>query len=241
MNPLIHYLSGILEPKYFEQARHQIYTYMKHINWSNILYLPLDVPKLCLCRNKVIDYFDERKSVEKNNVWNWVVVKPFNGKIRPDILQLFPDLDFKLRQLPHLDYDGQMHIDIREQIVDVRPHQDPDTKRRNEPTHGPTAYKNLLFNDYHESFYLLPKLTNPDIIGYDSRPRSELNPVFPKFPNDSDWFSVSNHNGFHGAFIPPAPYRKMIIFFSGPVNPDLHFDLIRRSLHKYPDYIIYNE
>ena len=209
--------------------------------WSNILYTPLDIPKLNLDKDRLIPYFDERKSIEKNKIWNWVNIKPFSGKMRTDILNLFPELDYHLRQLPHLDYDNQLHIDIREQIHDVRPHQDPDTKRRNNSILGPAAYKNMICNEYHESFYLLPKQSNPNIFHYDSRPRSEMNPVFPVIPADSDWFAINNHNGYHGSFRPPDPLRKLIIFFSGQVNSELHLNLIQRSLLKYESYVVYNE
>jgi hypothetical protein len=112
---------------------------------------------------------------------------------------LFPDLDEKLRQLPFKDYNNNLHIDFRQQIVDVKPHQDPNTSKFGSANLGPTAYKNMVIRDKLETFYVLPQSTNPDVIQYDPRPITSLNPVYPMFPEDTDWFCINNHIGYHGA------------------------------------------
>lgn len=205
---------------------------------NNILLLPIDLPKLELNRDKVLSYFDARK--KRHQDWNWVNFKKSNQPIDPELLELFPDLDKKLRDIPLADYDNGGHFDFREQIVNNKPHQDPATKAIAGVNLGPTAYKNLVMRDVLETFYVLPNSTNPDIIQYDARPREELNPVFPIIPESTDWFVLNNHLGYHGSFLAPANYRKITLFISGKIDPDRHLSLINRSIEKYKDYIIYN-
>jgi len=206
---------------------------------NNIILLPIDLPKLELNREKVLEYFDARKQPHQD--WNWVNFKPKKKPIDSDLLKLFPDLDEKLRALPLLDYESNGHFDFREQVVDNKPHQDPIAKSLADGDLGPTAYKNLVMRDVLETFYVLPNSTNPDIVQYDERPKEELNPVFPILPDTTDWFVLNNHLGYHGSFMAPIAYRKITMFIAGKLNPTKHLELLNRSIEKYKDYIIYNQ
>lgn len=211
---------------------------MNH-NLENILLMPIALPKLGLERNKILEYFDERKSTHQD--WSWVNFKKYDQKVDPDLLKIFPGLEEALRQLPFLDFDNTTHIDIREQVVLNKPHQDPIAKSMVIKELGPTAYKNLVMRDVLETFYVLPTSTNPDIQQYDTRPREQLNPVFPVLPDDTDWFVLNNHLGFHGSFLEPPQYRKLTMFFAAKLDTVKHLEIINRSIEKYKDYIIYNE
>jgi hypothetical protein len=208
------------------------------MNLKDIILMPIDLPKLNLDRQKVLEYFDARKLPHQD--WAWVNFKPMNKPIDPDLLKLFPDLDEKLRALPLLDYENNGHFDFREQIVNNKPHQDPIAKSLADGELGPTAYKNLVMRDMLETFYVLPTSSNPDIVQYDQRPRNLLSPVFPVLPSDTDWFVLNNHVGYHGSFMAPAEYRKITMFIAGRLDTDKHLELITRSVEKYKDYIIYN-
>ena len=205
---------------------------------NNIILLPIDLPKLALNRDKTLEYFDARK--ERHQDWNWVNFKKTNQSIDPELLKLFPDLDEKLRAIPLLDYDNGGHFDFREQFVNNKPHQDPIAKTLAPSNLGPTAYKNLVMRDVLETFYVLPNSTNPDIVQYDTRPKEELNPVFPILPDTTDWFVLNNHLGYHGSFMAPAEYRKITMFIAGKLDSIKHLELLNRSIEKYKDYIIYN-
>jgi hypothetical protein len=205
---------------------------------NNIIFLPIDLPKLELNREKTLEYFDARK--ERHQAWNWVNFKKTDQPIDPALLKIFPDLDEKLRAIPLLDYDTGSHFDFREQFVNNRPHQDPIAKVLAGGDLWPTAYKNLVMRDVLETFYVLPNSTNPDIVQYDARPKEELNPVFPILPNTTDWFVLNNHLGYHGAFLAPKKYRKITMFIAGKLDSIKHLELLNRSIEKYKDYIIYN-
>jgi hypothetical protein len=205
---------------------------------NNIILLPIDLPKLELNRDRVLEYFDSRK--ERHQDWNWVNFKKIDQPIDPEILEFFPDLDEKLRAIPLLDYDNNGHFDFREQFLNNKPHQDPIAKSLVGDNLGPTAYKNLIMRDVLETFYVLPDSTNPDIVQYDARPREELNPVFPILPDTTDWFVLNNHLGYHGSFLAPAKYRKITMFIAGKLDPIKHLELLNRSIEKYKDYIVYN-
>jgi len=205
---------------------------------NNIILLPIDLPKLELNRGKVLEYFDARK--ERHQDWNWVNFKKTNQPIDPALLEIFPDLDEKLREIPFLDYDNNGHFDFREQFVNNKPHQDPIAKIVAGNNLGPTAYKNLVMRDVLETFYVLPNSTNPDIVQYDARSREKLNPVFPILPDTTDWFVLNNHLGYHGSFLAPKEYRKITMFIAGKLDSTKHLELLNRSIEKYKDYIIYN-
>lgn len=206
---------------------------------KDLIYLPLDIPKLNLDRDKVLKYFDERKTIHQN-IWKWVVIKSFNGEIDKNFTELFLFLENYLRMLPFVDFKNKLHIDIREQIVTVKPHHDPVTKTYSDDTYGPAAYKNMIIRDCLETFYVLPSSTNPDVVHYDHRPKEKLNPVFPKLPDDTDWFAVNNYGGCHGSFLAPKHLRKIIMFFSGPIDYKKHMELLEKSTKKYSEYLIYN-
>lgn len=208
------------------------------MNFNDIILLPIDLPKLSLDREKVLEYFDERKRPHQD--WNWVPFKKMNQPIDPDLLKIFPELDEKLRELPLLDYDNNGHFDFREQVVYNKPHQDPIAKSLVSEDLGPSAYKNLVMRDVLETFYVLPVSSNPDIIQYDSRPKEELNPIFPILPNNTDWFVINNHIGYHGSFLVPTEYRKITMFIAGRLDIEKHLELVNRSIEKYKDYIIFN-
>jgi hypothetical protein len=205
---------------------------------NNIILLPIDLPKLALNRDKTLEYFDARK--ERHQDWNWVSFKKTNQPIDPELLKLFPDLDEKLRAIPLLDYDNGGHFDFREQFVNNKPHQDPIAKTLAPSNLGPTAYKNLVMRDILETFYVLPNSTNPNIVQYDTRPKEELNPVFPILPDTTDWFVLNNHLGYHGSFLAPTECRKITMFIAGKLDSTKHLELLNRSIEKYKDYIIYN-
>ncbi len=208
------------------------------INLENILLMPIDLPKLSLDRTKVLEYFDSRKTSHQD--WHWVNFKKFSQPIDPELCNIFPNLENALRELPLLDFDNHGHFDFREQVVNNKPHQDPVTKSLVTDDLGPTAYKNLVMRDLLETFYVLPTSSNPGITQYDRRPQKDLNPIFPILPDDTDWFVLNNHIGFHGSFMAPVEYRKITLFISGKLNPEKHLELISRSIEKYKDYIIYN-
>jgi hypothetical protein len=205
---------------------------------NNIMLLPIDLPKLELSRSKVLEYFDARK--ERHQDWNWVNFKKPNQPIDPELLDFFPDLDEKLRALPLLDYDNNGHFDFREQVLNIKPHQDPIAKTLVDDDLGPTAYKNLVMRDVLKTLYVLPNSKNPDIVQYDSRPKEELNPVFPVLPDTTDWFVLNNHLGYHGSFMMPSWCRKITMFIAGSLDSTKHLELMNRSIEKYKDYIIYN-
>jgi hypothetical protein len=204
---------------------------------TKIILVPVDLPKLSLDRKKVLEYFDARKTLHQD--WNWVNFKPVNKSIDPDLLKIFPMLDEHLKALPLLDYESS-HFDFREQIVNNRPHQDPIAKSLADGDLGPTAYKNLVMRDILETFYVLPTSSNPNIQQYDKSPRHLLSPVFPILPDDTDWFVLNNHVGYHGSFLAPPEYRKITMFIAGKLDEVKHLEIINRSIEKYKDYIIYN-
>lgn len=205
---------------------------------TNILFLPIDLPKLSLDRDKVLEYFNLKK--EPHQDWNWVNFKKYNQPIDADLVNIFPGIETCLRALPFTDYDNNLHIDFREQVVYNRPHQDPIAKSLVDSSLGPTAYKNLVMRDKLESFYLLPQSTNPTITQYDTRPFSEFNPVYPELPEETDWFVINNHIGYHGSLLVPPKYKKITMFFAGPIDESRHLEMIQRSFEKYKNYIVYN-
>jgi hypothetical protein len=205
---------------------------------DNVIFLPIDIPKLNLDRDKVLGYFNDRKI--KHQDWDWVEFKKYDQPIDSDLREIFPNLERIVRMLPFADFDNKLHIDFREQIVYNRPHQDPISKNLVGNIVGPTAYKNLVMRDVLETFYVLPNASNPNIVQYDSRSRFELNPVFPVLPDDTDWFALNNHKGFHGSFLAPKKFKKITMFFAGPLDEKKHQDLLERSFEKYKNYIIYN-
>lgn len=199
--------------------------------------MPIDLPKLSLDREKVLEYFDVRKTPHQD--WNWVNFKPVNKPIDPDLSKIFPNLNEQLQALPLMDY-ASSHFDFREQVVNNKPHQDPIARSLVNSDLGPTAYKNLVMRDMLETFYVLPTSSNPTVQQYDTRPRELLSPVFPVLPNDTDWFVLNNHVGYHGSFLAPPEYRKITMFIAGKLDAIKHLEIINRSIEKYKDYIIYN-
>ncbi len=187
--------------------------------------MPVDLPKLSLDRKKVLEYFDARKT--RHQDWNWVNFKPFNESLDSDLSKIFPNLNEQLQALPLLDYTSS-HFDFREQVVNNKPHQDPKARTLADGNLGPTAYKNLVMRDMLETFYVLP--TSSEL----------LSPVFPILPDDTDWFVLNNHVGYHGSFLAPPEYRKITMFIAGKLDAVKHLEIINRSIEKYKDYIIYN-
>jgi len=204
---------------------------------TKIILMPIDLPKLSLDREKVLEYFDVRKIPHQD--WNWVNFKPADKLLDPDLSKIFPNLNEQLQALPLMDYKSS-HFDFREQVVNNRPHQDPIARTLADGNLGPTAYKNLIMRDMLETFYVLPTSSNPNIQLYDNRPKELLSPVFPILPNDTDWFVLNNHVGYHGSFLAPVEYRKITMFIAGKLDAVKHLEIINRSIEKYKDYIIYN-
>jgi hypothetical protein len=192
---------------------------------TKIILMPVDLPKLSLDRKKVLEYFDARKT--RHQDWNWVNFKPFNESLDSDLSKIFPNLNEQLQALPLLDYTSS-HFDFREQVVNNKPHQDPKARTLADGNLGPTAYKNLVMRDMLETFYVLP--TSSEL----------LSPVFPILPDDTDWFVLNNHVGYHGSFLAPPEYRKITMFIAGKLDAVKHLEIINRSIEKYKDYIIYN-
>jgi hypothetical protein len=206
--------------------------------YENIIFLPLDLPKLNLDIEKVMSYFETKKYLDQD--WLRADIKKYSESLDDEFEKIFPGIDKTLRSLPFFDYDNQLNIHLYNQIKYNRPHQDPITKKKNPLEFGPASYKNWIIRDKLETFYLLPNSTNPDIVQYDNRPISSMNPVFPLIPDDTDWFALNNHNGYHGSILAPKEYRKITLFFAGPLDKEKHFDLLERSIHKYQSYIVYN-
>ena len=206
--------------------------------FEEIIFTPLDISRLDLDRQKIIEFCDKRKYRDMD--WMRTDIKKYSEPLNEDFKSLFPNAELILRSLPFEDFDNSLHIHFYDQVVTNRPHQDPITKLQNSCDLGPASYKNFVIRDKIDTFYLLPNSTNQDVIQYDNRPVTYLNPVFPLMPDDTNWFAINNHKGYHGSFLAPPEYRKITMFFVGPVNRNKHFELINRSIEKYKDYIIYN-
>ncbi len=205
---------------------------------QEIMFLPVDLPKLSLNRSKVLNYFDSRK--QRHQDWLWVNFKKYNQPIDKDLIDLFPNLEKVLRMLPYKNFDTNLHIDFREQVLTNKPHQDPIARSMVDEKLGPTSYKNLVMRDKLESFYVLPYSSNSDVVQYDKRPITELNPIYPALPEDTDWFVINNHKGFHGSVLWPSNYRKITMFFAGELDELKHVELIERSFQKYKSYVVFN-
>jgi len=205
---------------------------------ENILFTPIDIPKMTLDKEEIYDYFNHRKT--RHQGWMWVPIKNLKEPLCKEFSNLFPQIEYFLRLLPFENYDHHLHVDIREQVVEILPHQDPQTKKQYDPFFGPATYKNLILRECLETFYLLPESTNPDIIQYDQRSNKELNYVFPLLPEETNWFAINNHKGFHGSFQTNPKYKKLTLFLSGKIDQKKHVDLIEKSISKFSNYVIYN-
>ena len=86
----------------------------------------------------------------------------------------------------------------------------------------------------------MPHSTNPTVIQYDKRPFSQFNPVFPQLPPETDWFVINNHIGYHGSLLLPPKFKKITMFFAGKINEEKHLELLKRSIEKYKNYVVYN-
>ena len=199
--------------------------------FEEFYFVPLEVPKLELNREKFLDYFDTHKehcvddvSAPLDHPWNIVWAKPRNSDWTNDIKKLFPQIIEAVENLPFYEINN---IAFLEQNSEVKLHSD--VSKESDPLLGPSTYRCMLINDERETFYLR------EGIRIEGTLKDEIH--FPEFPEDKNFFCVNNYRSMHGAFIAKCPNsRKIIMAIWGKVIPEQHLKLIDKSItfnHKY--------
>ncbi|MFA5489571.1 MAG: hypothetical protein WC284_10175 [Candidimonas sp.] len=209
-----------------------------NLSLSDIVYTPLDLPKLIVDRDVICNYYDERKTVadndflEKVNYPWWVVhirpdwIKPKKNEIHgsgwdEDFRTLFPNVVDVVESLP---FSFINRVYLLEQLKEVPPHKD--ISKETDPTLGPSTFRcPIVHEDPENTFYFIRD-------GHDEE-------LYPRLPDETNWFSMSNYTAKHGSHIPSQGKRKLMMCVWGKVDVEKYKNLINRSVNRYSEYVIY--
>ena len=75
---------------------------------EQIIFTPLDILRLDLDRQKIIEFCDERKY--RHIDWMRTDIKNYSEPLNKDFKSLFPNAEFILRSLPFEDFDNSSNI-----------------------------------------------------------------------------------------------------------------------------------
>lgn len=198
--------------------------------FESLIFLPLDLPKLEFNREILLTWYDRNKTRGYEEYvksigypWNVIWLRDLDKNLewRDDLDQVFPNLQQVLAHLPH---ETIRKMYVLEQVIDVEPHRD--VSREDDPELGPSTYRAMLINDYSKTLYYLR--------GAETDPGES--PLYPKFPEPGMWFVHNNFSSRHGAKMPPAGARKLILCVWGRVDKQKHIELVGRSYTHYGNW-----
>jgi hypothetical protein len=201
--------------------------------YERLIYVPLNLPPLDFDREEFLTWFDQKKARGMEEYvasigYPWNVVWLLSPEHQPELLLDTPirNLLLALKALPHRTI---RRVYLLEQLVEVPHH--ADISREDDPSLGPSTYRNMMINDAPEStFYYLR--------GNRSEGTVEPEPIFPRLPEGTRWFAHNNYKSRHGSFMPPEGARKVIFCVWGEVDPLQHNVLLQQSVLQYPEYVI---
>lgn len=204
-------------------------TTLQNIDYTDILWMPLDLPKFNRCDELIEDFdiqfvhhtataFEVQRLLEANP--NYGISKP-----RTDLTSSqFAMLDYCNEYLPfsdlvnikihHMHMQGGMHIDF------------------NEPKNNMELYKHNKENEPCGYRMVIGGTKQGDLAVINNEQE-----IIPSLPDDTDWYVISHTGTVHGN----TRYvdDRYILFCHGWMDKEKNEELLSRSLIKYNNSVIY--
>lgn len=214
------------------------------MDFTNYIYLPIDVDCPPVDRAKILRWHDSRKKRCMDPdiselEYPWAISKPRlreNGSTPgyipgsswdPSFEEEFPEIVSTVEQ--QLPFKEIVRVSVLEQLMEVRRHQD--ISRDPSPHLEPASYRCTLVNDEPEKTFYLRR-------GVRRLGTLEEKDLFPRLPSSTQWWVMGNLKSMHGSHMPSPGARKLIFSIWGVVDPERHFQLLQRSLSKFSEFAI---
>jgi len=220
------------------------------INFSNIGYLPIDIPKL-QNKDKILNNLQElNDSIVGDNIWNsFNLLEGYSGhnhqytcQWAESAIKNIPSLiEFIENNIP---FTGFRMARLYRQIVEVDCHidavRDPETSICGDSSktslnyldyvkqYEPLGYKLLINGTRDNHFYIAKK---------EARITKEEDRHYARLPESTDCFVIPYSTQAHGAIMEETD--RLILIMHGYVDPSKHEELLIKSYDKYKDYVIW--
>lgn len=132
-----------------------------------------------------------------------------------------------------LPYDSFIHAKLMKAKVPAPPHLDfrfpekhPEVYQMTQK-YEPAAYRIVIHGSRRGKLFLCNKETS-----------DPQNYIFPELPMDTDVYAMPYTNQYHGTFFEPD---RLIVIVQGYLNPQKHLELLKKSLKRYKNYVIYKK
>lgn len=200
--------------------------------YENYYFIPLDIPRLEFDRERLLDFYDEKKirlidpvSEPLGNPWNIVWLWDRGDTIfQKEISALFVNLYEVFNHLPHKYINN---IALIEQVLEVKAHSD--VSKETDTTLGPSSYRCMLINDEpNKTFYFREGIRWEGTL--------QDKEIYPTMPKTTNFFAINNYNAMHGSHMPTK--RKILLTVWGKVDQSKHYDLLQRSVKKYEEFCL---
>lgn len=227
------------------------------IDFSNIAYLPIDVPKFqdndeMLTNLEGLNHSIYGTSIDGNDIWHsfnllegYAFDKHKERRLwaesaRKNVPKL---IEFIENNIP---LKGYRMVTVRRQMIEVDCHIDavrnPETSLCGDPTgtsnlylnysepYEPLGYKILINGTANNHFYL----SKNEGRGCDIK---EEDRHYIQVPEDTNCFVLPYAGSPHGSILEEKD--RLILLMHGYVDPDWHKEVLTRSYNKYKDYVIW--
>ena len=203
---------------------------------DNIAYLPLDIPKIKFDLDMI-----EQQPFQPHHVWpdGWRCLpilgktdkwdqesfyEAWTGRFEPGEVKTNPNVSkFLVDQIMSLVNQFPIepnHVQILNQNDYITPHKDaPEITTVATTQKEPAGFKIILNDDLEKSFFV--------------QREENGRRLFVSLPNDTNCFTINEHEVFHGSKPPKKP--KYVVSCFGIIDDEKHDVLISKSMDKYGD------
>lgn len=214
---------------------------------NDIIFLPLDIPKIPMT-SEMVSLF---KGEEKYVWWDQEILLgdpdprtplglPYNWNDRSEIFH--PLVDHVQRYLPFewLTYvrlarartSVGLHVDDNYESPPF-PHHKAITKelKQHHLDNEPIGYR-VILSGSRDTFYFCKD--------YDPTYKTQIEQpkIYATIPDDTDFFLIRNYQQPHGVDCNKLDENRVVGFLLGKVLPEKHSALIEKSIVKYKDYVL---
>ena len=205
------------------------------MNFKDILWMPVDIPKFDRCSELVDDFtidfdqrnadYDVRGQLFLHKKTNYEISTPKDDLTSSQLAVIeyckkyLPFTDYINIKIHHIQSTGMvMHIDFGDQT------KNPELYKHTQE-HEPCGFRMVIQGTKSGDM----AINNNDEI------------IVPRMPEDTDWYLISHTGTLHGT---PENINDIKdrygLFVQGWVDKEKHNELINKSIEKYSDYIVKN-
>lgn len=208
------------------------------MNPVDYVFVPLEIPKFEFNPDLLFTFFERHKSIpqydflkEIDDPWFAYEARAKDHPARAaeipgsgwdtEFREAFPQIVATVEKFPFQQIE---RVYFLQQRKEVRAHRD--VSKEDNSLLGPSTFRCPIINDEPEKTFYLEPISQ------------EKKCIFPKMPPDTQWFGMNNYSARHGSFMPSPTAKKLMFCVWGKLEHTSWFNLLERSIKRYPKYCI---